>query len=82
MAIFSTTFNFCDNDNIGGIEKFEPILNSCKESIWKNRGINSGWNVGMVDTIMVNSTIMRIGMSPFSNPCCHLASISNFSILA
>jgi hypothetical protein len=36
----------------------------------------------MVDTIMVNSTIMRIGMSPFSNPCCHLASISNFSILA
>jgi hypothetical protein len=56
-------------------------LNSCREYVWKNRGINWGWNAGMVDTIMVDSTVMRTDMSSFLNPCYDLASISKFSIL-
>jgi hypothetical protein len=59
----------------------ELTLNSCRESVWKNRGINWGWNARMADTIVVDFTVMRMDMSPFSNPCYDLASISKFSIL-
>ncbi len=56
-------------------------LNSCKELIWKNKGINLGWNIGMAYTRMVDSTIMRTSISPFLNLVCDLPSTPKFSIL-
>jgi len=40
-------------------------LNSYREFVWKNKGINSGRNVGMANTIVLDFIVMRINMSPF-----------------
>jgi hypothetical protein len=36
------------------------------ESMWKNMGTNSSWNVGINDTMVVDSIVMTTCMSPFS----------------
>jgi hypothetical protein len=38
------------------------------KSTWKNMGINLGWNVGIDDTMIVDSIVMTTCMSPFSKP--------------
>jgi hypothetical protein len=35
----------------------------------KNIGINLGWKLEIEDTMVVNSIIMTICISPFSKPC-------------
>ncbi len=38
------------------------------ESMWKDMGTNSSWNGRINDTMVVDSIIMTICMSPFSKP--------------
>jgi hypothetical protein len=54
-------------------------FNSFKKSKWKNIGIKVDSNVLMDDTIMVDSIVRIIDMSPFSNPFQDLTSIPKFS---
>jgi hypothetical protein len=56
-------------------------LNSCREFVWKNKGINSSKNIVMAYTIMVDYIVMKTSISPFSNPLCDLPSTPKFSIL-
>jgi hypothetical protein len=53
---------------VGNLDCNDLDLNSLRKLEWKNIGIKVGSNVVMDDTIMVDSTIRIIGMSPFSNP--------------
>ncbi len=36
--------------------------------MWKTMGTNLSWNVGINDTMVVNSIVMKTCMSPFSKP--------------
>jgi hypothetical protein len=83
MATFSTFY--CDTNysnssggKLGlqclGFEFFEKI-------IMENIGIKVGSNLVMDDTIVVDSPVRIIGMSPFSNPLRDLTSIPKFSTL-
>jgi hypothetical protein len=45
----------------------------------KKMGINSSWNVGINDTMVVDSIVMITCMSPFSKPLLDFDSMSKFS---
>jgi hypothetical protein len=51
------------------------------ESMWKNMGTNLSWNVGIDDTMVVDSIVMTTYMSPFSNPLLDFDLMSKFSNL-
>jgi hypothetical protein len=36
--------------------------------MWKNMGTNLGWNVGIDDTMVIDSNVMTTCISPFSKP--------------
>jgi hypothetical protein len=43
-------------------------MNYLVESMWRNKGINLGWNAIIDDTMVVDSIVMTTCMSPFSKP--------------
>jgi hypothetical protein len=49
------------------------------ESMWKNMRINSSWNAGIDDTIIVDSIVMTTCMSPFSKPLLDFDLMPKFS---
>jgi hypothetical protein len=49
------------------------------EFMWKNMGTNSNWNVGIDDTMVVDSIIMTTCMSRFSKPLLDFDSMPKFS---
>ncbi len=71
-----------DDDNNGNRP---PTLNITFEFsngiMWKNMGINSGWNVRINDTMVVNSIVMTTCMSPFSKPLLDFDPMPKFSTL-
>jgi hypothetical protein len=51
------------------------------KSMWKNMGTNLGWNVGIDDTMIVDSIVMTTCMSPFSKPLLDFDSMpKNFTL--
>jgi hypothetical protein len=57
----------------------QMMMNFLMKSIWKNIGINSSWNVGIDDTMVVDSIVMITCMSPFSKPLLDFDSMLKFS---
>jgi hypothetical protein len=49
------------------------------ESMWKNIGIDLGWNVGIDHTMVVGSIEMTTCMAPFSKPLLDFDSMPKIS---
>jgi hypothetical protein len=60
------------------LQLYIKLLNSIMESMWKNMGIKSGWNVRIDDTMVVNLIVMTTCTSIFSKPLLDFDSMLKF----